>query len=110
MILPNDITIELAVNLPVFTLMQASSHEIFEKGIAELTFDEAARLVGGTMIALVSTMDKGKVTLEGQTVIDAQQDGREAIEGYARQMANNMAPQVDDEREIILNVTRDRTL
>lgn len=100
---------EVTVNPRAFDLMQRGAEQAFGKPVGELDFDEASRLVGGIVMATTQG-GSGKVSHEGRVVVDSEADGKEALAGYGRQMAREMAPRIDDERELVINVTRNKTL
>lgn len=100
---------EVTVNPRAFELMQKGSEQAFGKEVGDLSFDEASRLVGGIVMATTQG-GNGKVTSEGRVIVDSEADGQEALSGYGRQWAKEMAPHIDDERELVINVTRNKTL
>lgn len=104
---PTKVT-EIIIDHRTFELMQRGSEQEFDKQVGELNFDEASILVGGVSI-FFAQKGSGKVTHEGRTTIDSGADGREALEGHVRQTAREMAPHIDDERELVIKVTSNRT-
>lgn len=93
----------------MFKILQQGSEDVFGKRIDDLNFDEASRLLGGAIMASTSST-AGRVSREGKVIVDAIEDGQEALAGYGRQVAREIAPRIDDERELIINIVRNKTL
>lgn len=103
-------SIAVELNLRAFKLMQQGSEDLFSKKIDALNFDEASKLVGGVVMAIAAS-HKGRITNhDGSVLVDSEADGLEAFEGYGRQKTKELAPQIDDERELVISVVRDKTI
>lgn len=104
--------LEVTVNARTFNLMRKGAQEAFEKEVGDLDYDEASHLVGAMVVRLAQGKSKGTATStdNGLAIVDSEQDGKQAFVGFAQLMAKEFAPRIDDEREIILNVTRNRNL
>ncbi|HYH74837.1 MAG TPA: hypothetical protein VD735_02640 [Candidatus Saccharimonadales bacterium] len=60
---------------------------------------------------MAATQGEGSQVMDGdRVVLDSEADGAEAPAGYGRQLAGELAPQIDDERGLVINVLRNKTL
>jgi hypothetical protein len=99
----------LIVNPSAFELVQAYSNQEFGRPVGELNFEEASRLVGSIMVT-ATQHGSGTLSQEGRVIIDSAADGPEAFAAFGRQSAREIASRIDDERELVINVVRNKTL
>lgn len=105
----NEIKDAVTVNPRALSLLEKGSTALYDKKLEELNFDQASLLLGGLVMS-VTQAEKSRVSEEGRTIVDSELDGKEAIEGYGKEVARALAPHIDDERTLIINVVRNKTL
>ncbi len=112
MIFPEGEPLDLTVNPAVFKYLQEGATQHLGREFGALNFDEASQLLGSLVFNSLLNADGGTVdTYSGdRTVLDFQADGKDAMVGFGSRFAREIASNIDDERELIINVTRRKRL
>jgi hypothetical protein len=73
----------------------------YGKPVSEFSYDEAALVVSGMVCALRGGLVKNS---DGRAIVDSTIDGESAFIGASEMLGRELAPKIDDEREITLEV------
>ncbi|MGV9001655.1 MAG: hypothetical protein ACOH18_01730 [Candidatus Saccharimonadaceae bacterium] len=106
-----EIVAEVDVNADGFESLQEVSLNLFERQLTELSYEDAAFLVGGLIRGLTQSEGMRVIsTVNGRVVVDSKLDGKESMENFGMQQARELTPGIDDEGELIINVVRNKTV
>jgi hypothetical protein len=105
----NETQSAVTVDPNALNILEKGSTHLFDKKLDELNFEQVSLLLGGLVMSMTQA-EKSNVSDEGRVIIDSELDGKEAIENYGIRAAKEFAPHIDDERTLIINVVRNKTL
>ena len=97
------------VSPDVLVVIEERSTDLFDKKLEELDYEQASSLLGGLIMAITRS-ENTTVSDEGRVIVDSKMDGKDAVENYGVRMAEDLAPRIDDEQTLIINIVRNKTL
>lgn len=99
--------IQCTINENGLRMLTGLAQSAFGKEFDQMNFDEAARL----FTSVLSLYGEGTVTgPDGRIIADSRLDGVQAASGVRRNIAKKYLPRIDDERELILSVIKNKSI
>ena len=106
---PNSTPTEVFLGSDVYNTASIVAERHFGKQIDSLSFEEASHIVGALLVSS-GPESKGVIKSNGNVVVDSAEDGSEAFNNASRTIANELAPKIDDERTLIINLIKKPSL